>query len=215
MISVDALFFDLDGTLIDSKRDLAQSVRYLQKRFDHTLSSEKEVGTFIGDGVVKLVQRALPNFHHSKLEEAVNVFKDHYRDHCMDHTYVYPGVIPMLKHFQKKKMAVVTNKPVRISGRLLNGLGLSDYFELLIGGDSLPNKKPHPEQVLSALRTMRLKNKKLVVMVGDSPNDIHAGRAAGIRTCGIKSNIGDPQNLASSRPDYLISHMRELMRLFN
>ena len=215
MKTVEALLFDLDGTLIDSKRDLAQSVRYLQKHYGHALSSEKEVGTFIGDGVTKLVQRALPNFHPSKLEEAVTVFKDHYREHCMDHTDVYPGVMRALKHFREKKMAVVTNKPVRISARILEGLRLSHYFKLVIGGDSLPHKKPHPEPILNTFITMRLRNKKQVVMVGDSPNDIHAGRAAGVLTCGILSNIGDPQKLRSSRPDFIISHMNELMRLFN
>jgi phosphoglycolate phosphatase len=214
MISIDALLFDLDGTLIDSKRDLAQSVQFLQKQYGRAVSSEKQVGAFIGDGVVKLVQRALPDLPERQLDEAVTMFKRFYREHCLDHTRLYPGVLLTLKHFRRKKMAVVTNKPVRISGHLLEELGISAFFEVLIGGDSLPRKKPHPEPVLNALKTMRLQNPKRAVMVGDGPNDIHAGRAAGTYTCGVRSNIGDFVNLRNSRPDFTIAHIKELMRIF-
>ena len=214
MIPVDALLFDLDGTLIDSKRDLANAVRYLQAVYKVPLSSEKQVGTFIGDGVGKLVERALPALPESRRHEAVDLFKDYYRGHCLEHTRVYPGVVSALKHFRGKKMAVVTNKPVRISGRILHGLGLADYFAVLIGGDSLRKKKPDPEPLFSALKTLGVKVTKRAVMVGDSANDILAGRAAGIGTCGIRSNIGDQKKLLISRPNFLISRMTELARIF-
>ena len=215
MIRVDALLFDLDGTLVDSKRDLAHSVRHLQKQFRVSASSEKQVASFIGDGVVKLVERALPGLPKSRLEPAVAAFKQYYREHCLDHTRVYPGVLSALRHFRGKKMAVVTNKPVRISAHILDELGLSPFFQALIGGDSLPNKKPHPEPILSALKTMRVENKKRAVTVGDSPNDIHAGRSAGTYTCGVYSNISDPQKLLNSRPDFAIHKLNELTRFFD
>ncbi len=214
MIPVDAILFDLDGTLLDSKRDLAMSVQYLQSFYKVPVATEREVGTFIGDGVVKLVERALPTVSKARLEEAVLRFKRYYRDHCLDHTHVYPGVMSTLKFFKHKKLAVVTNKPVRVSGYLLDELGLSPYIKVLIGGDSLPNKKPHPEPVLSALVTMRVHHAKRVVMVGDSANDVEAGQAAGTVTCGLRSNIGDVKKLLNSKPDFLISHIRELMRYF-
>ena len=214
MIPVDALFFDLDGTLIDSKRDLAHAVRVLQKEYQVPLSTELEVGKFIGDGVGKLVERALPALPKSELGEAVSKLKAYYRKHCLDNTYIYPGVLSMLKHFRGKKMAVVTNKPVRISGYILDHLGLSPFFKVLVGGDSLPNKKPHPEPILNAMATMNLNMPKRVVFVGDSSNDILAGRAAKTRTCGIKSNIGDHQNLLNSRPDLVVDNLEKLIRLF-
>jgi phosphoglycolate phosphatase len=214
MISVDALLFDLDGTLIDSKRDLANAVRHLQKSYRLPLSSEKQVGTFIGDGVDKLVQRALPTLSRSQGTEAIAAFKDYYRAHCLDHTRVYPGVLAALRHFRNKKMAVVTNKPVRISSRILDALGLSDFFDVLIGGDSLKRKKPDPEPVISALKTLGANISKRAVMVGDGANDILAGRAAGICTCAIRSNIGDPKKLLISRPDVIITRMSDLMRIF-
>jgi phosphoglycolate phosphatase len=215
MIPVDALLFDLDGTLVDSRRDLAISVQYLQKHYGARLSSEKEVAVFVGDGVVKLVQRALPELPRAGLEEAVTTFKKFYREHCLDHSRVYPGVRETLRYFRRKKMAVVTNKPVRVSGYMLEELGLHSYFAVLIGGDSLKNKKPHPEPILSALKTLGIRDAKRAVMVGDGPNDVRSGRAAGARTCGVKSNIGDYQKLTKSRPDFMIKDMKELMRIFS
>jgi len=214
MIPVEALIFDLDGTLIDSKRDLAVSVQFLQKHYRKSPSTEKDVGTFIGDGVVKLVQRALPDLPESELEEAITIFKQFYRKHCLDQTDLYPGTRQTLEHFRRKKMAVVTNKPVKISGYMLDQLDLSRYFKVLIGGDSLPNKKPHPEPILSALKTMQIISPKRVVVIGDSANDVLAGRAAGTHTCGVKSNIGDHQILSNSKPDTLIYSLKELTRIF-
>jgi phosphoglycolate phosphatase len=214
MISIDALVFDLDGTLVDSRRDLAFCVQSLQKRFGVRPNSAEDVAAFVGDGVVKLVQRALPDLPRSELDQTVADFKKFYREHCLDHTRPYPGVRETLQHFRLKKMAVVTNKPVRVSGYMLEELGLSPFFAVLIGGDSLPNKKPHPEPIRNALKTMGIIHVKRAVVVGDGPNDMLAAKAAGASSCGIKSNIGDPQKLVNSKPDYLISHMKELMRIF-
>lgn len=215
MIAVEAILFDLDGTLIDSRRDLANSVRYLQARYQHPKSSLEQVRTFIGDGVVKLVQRALPALPEHKLPEAIAVFKQHYRDHCLEHTQAYPGVLRTLEHFRHKKLAVVTNKPVRISGYMLEALGLAKYFRVLIGGDSLPQKKPHPEPVRNALRTLQVSSSRKALVVGDSANDILSGRAARARTCALRSNIGDHEKLLISKPDLVISKISELMRFFN
>jgi phosphoglycolate phosphatase len=214
VIAVDAFVFDLDGTLVDSRRDLASSVRHLQKSFGARLSTEAEVAAFVGDGVVKLVERAVPGLRAAELDGALSAFKIYYREHCLDHTRLYPGVRETLRHFRRKKMAVVTNKPVRVSGYMLDQLDLSSYFTVLIGGDSLPNKKPHPEPIRNALKTMGIFNTKRAVVVGDGPNDVQSAKAAGVRSCGIKSNIGDPQKLLKSKPDYMIGHMKELMRLF-
>jgi phosphoglycolate phosphatase len=215
VIPVDAIIFDLDGTLVDSRRDLASSVQHLQKSYGARTSTEAEVAGFVGDGVVKLVERALPGLPAGKRDAAVTAFKMFYRKHCLDHTHPYPGVRETLRYFRRKKMAVVTNKPVRVSGYMLDHLKLSPYFNVLIGGDSLPNKKPHPEPVRNALKTMGILDMKRALVVGDGPNDVLSAKAAGVRSCGIKSNIGDPQKLLKSKPDYLITHMKELMRLFS
>lgn len=214
-ISVDAILFDLDGTLIDSKKDLFLSVRYLQDKYAKRRSTEAEVATFIGDGVVKLVQRALPGVEGNLRREAVKTFKRYYRQHCLDHTRLYPGVRQMLAHFRHKKLAVVTNKPVRVSRRILRGLGILSAFRVVLGGDSLRTKKPHPAPIRFALTRMRVSQPQNALMVGDGKNDILAGRAAGTWTCGIRSNIGSRAKLLAAQPHFRILNTRQLMRFIN
>jgi len=215
LIAVEALLFDLDGTLIDSARDLANSIRSLQRRLGRPESTDAEVAAFIGDGVVKLVSRALPGVEGPDLRQAIDFFKGHYRRHCLETTRPYRGVREILGHFRHKKLAVVTNKPVRISRQILDSLGLLSCFSYVLGGDSLRFKKPEPEPVRFVLSHLRISNPRQAVLVGDGVNDVLAGRGAGCYTCGILSNISNPEALRLARPDFLIKNTIELMRIFN
>jgi phosphoglycolate phosphatase len=214
-LTVEAILFDLDGTLIDSKKDLALSIHQLQKTYGCPPSSDAEIARFIGDGVVKLVERAIGPREPAELERAVELFKAHYRLHALDHTTAYPAVAETLAHFEKKKLAVVTNKPVRISIRILEGLGLGGFFPVVVGGDSASRKKPHPEPILQAIRLLGSPNPRKVLIVGDGFQDVVAGRAAGILTCGIPSRIGDRALLAKSEPDFTARSIQELTRIIN
>jgi phosphoglycolate phosphatase len=215
VLSVDALLFDLDGTLIDSKQDLALSIHHLQNDFHRPLSSESEIAALIGNGVVKLVERAIGALPAAELEQAVEAFKGYYRQHALDHTLAYPGIPDMLAHFKSKKMAVVTNKPTRISKYILEQLGLARYFPVILGGDSVTRKKPDPEGPLQAMEQLGVRTPQRVVMVGDSMQDVLAGRAAGVWTCGIISNIGDPELLKRAKPDFTVCSPQELTRIIN
>ncbi len=215
MIPVKALLFDLDGTLIDSKRDLAQSVQFLQEKWGFPLSTETEVAGFIGDGVTRLIERALPGISDSELAAAVEFFKRYYRLHCLDQTRLYPQVRDVLLRFRNKSLAVVTNKPLRISRYILECLGIASRFQMILGGDSLRTKKPEPEVITSALRSMDIQNPRQGVFIGDGLNDVLAGRAAGTLTAGILSDIGSREKLVNSHPDFLLLNIAELMRIFN
>lgn len=215
MIEVDALLFDLDGTLIDSKKDLTQAVRWLQARYQAPLSSEDQVSSFIGDGVMQLVRRALPRLSARMLPEAVEIYKSYYRIHCLDTTRFYPGVVETIHAFRHKKMAVVTNKPLRVTRRMLESLGLLRFFSCVLGGDSLRRKKPFPDPILRALHEFRVFPPKRAVMVGDGPNDIQAGAAAGTYTCAVLSNISDPQKLLKTHPQFVINNLSILRHLFH
>lgn len=218
MQSVEALLFDLDGTLVDSKKDIALSVHHLQQKYGRPLSSEDDIARFIGDGIVKLVQRAIGREQSEAdafVHEAVDVLKKHYSEHALDNTCAYPGVAATLEHFRDKKMAVVTNKPTRVSIRILEGLGLAHYFSIVIGGDTQIRKKPDPEGLLVALEKLNVAPSRHVLMVGDSPQDVLAGRAAKISTCGIPSNIGDMTALKAANPDFTIHSMQDLTRIIH
>ena len=214
-LALDALLFDLDGTLVDSRRDLASSVHHLQKTLGFRQSSEEQVAAFVGDGMLRLVQRAVPGLPEKRLPEAVRIFIRHYHQHCLDHTRPYPGVSEMLERFRHKKMAVVTNKPTRVSRRILEGLGLLARFDRIIGGDFLRRKKPDPEPVLHALALMKTPSPRSAVMIGDGINDILSGRSAGAYTCGIRSNISDWRQIVESGPDFLALNAYDLMHLFS
>jgi len=209
-VNIEAILFDLDGTLIDSTRDLADSVRHIQKVYAHPLSTDEEVATFIGDGVGKLVERALPDYDQSQLAEPVEQLKDYYRLHCLANTTIYPGVVETLTKLRHKKMAIVTNKPARISRRILDGLKLSDYFSVIVGGDTLPEKKPHPAPLLHAAKQLNVAPERCL-MIGDSAVDVAAARAAGMPAIGILSNIGDREQLKKSKPDFLIQKFSDVI----
>src|SRR5262245_12698560 len=106
MTPVQALLFDLDGTPVDSRQYIPASVHFIQKHFKESLSSETDVSSYIGDGMRQLVQRVLPQADEQMLTEALDIFKDHYSEHCLDHTVVYPHVHETLEHFRGKPMAV-------------------------------------------------------------------------------------------------------------
>jgi phosphoglycolate phosphatase len=214
VIPVDALFFDLDGTLIDSKADLAESVRYIQSRYGARLSSDEDVATYIGDGIVKLTQRALPQASGALLTEAVDALKAHYRVHCLDTTRLYPSVREMLDHFRDKILAVITNKPERISRRILEGLDITSRFKLIVGGDSLPVKKPDPAVLKFALRELGHIAPERAVMVGDSANDVLSAKGAGLWSCAFYSNIGDHKTLRAAGPSIEITGLASLATHF-
>jgi len=216
VLEVSAILFDLDGTLIDSKKDIALSVHHLQKKFGRPLSSEEDIARFIGDGMIKLVERAIGRESPDPVvTEAADFFKTHYREHALDHTRLYPGVAEALEFFRDKKMAIVTNKPTRILAHTLEALGVARYFQVVLGGDSVARMKPEPDGLLEALGQLGVRPSPEVLMVGDGAQDILAGRAAGVSTCGILSNIGDQTLLRQANPDYTIFSMHDLMRIIS
>lgn len=208
------LLFDLDGTLVDSRTDLANSVRAMQAEYGSALSSEDEVAGFIGDGVGKLVERSLPGFSDERRRRATEFLMNHYREHAVDHTRPYPGVEASLRLLAGRghRMAVVTNKPQRVSRLILDRLGLSGYFPVLVGGDTLPEKKPHPAPLRHALELIGAEPAAPVpAMIGDSHVDVQAGRAAGLYTVGILSNIGDQTALKAAGPDRLVKTFADII----
>jgi phosphoglycolate phosphatase len=204
----DTFLFDLDGTLIDSVADLATAVNLL--RADLTLPplDLKTVGRYVGDGATMLVRRSLPEGTFSP--ERLKRFLDLYRIHLLDETRIYPGMDDFLIQHQGEKMAVVTNKPQDLTMALLYELGLTPFFSSIIGGDSGLPKKPDPLPVLQALRELQADPGRSV-MIGDHHTDLHAGRAAGIKTCfcafGVGNDGGEPY-------DFLAETPADLLRLF-
>src|SRR5262245_23616309 len=162
------LIFDLDGTLVDSKKDLTSSVNHVRHRFDLPTLTEDEIARFIGDGALMLIRRALAGkASEENVQIGLQTFLAYYRAHMLDQTMLYPGVRETLEQLRDCKLAVLTNKPVHFSCAMLDGLGIYRYFSVVYGGNSFQRKKPDPVGVYQIVSDTKGFLEK-TWMIGDS-----------------------------------------------
>jgi phosphoglycolate phosphatase len=208
---VHVFIFDLDGTLIDSKLDLALSVNATLEHFGFQPLPHEEIFGYIGQGAPMLVRRALGHTTDDALvEKGLEFFLGYYREHMLDNTVAYPGVREGLAELAaaSRLLTVLTNKPERFSRRILEGLELADFFRQVYGGNSFERKKPDPIGIETILReTGEEKNRAL--MVGDSEIDVLTARNAGIRVCGVNYGLGS-HLLEDYPPDLRVDSLTEL-----
>jgi phosphoglycolate phosphatase len=207
----ELLIFDLDGTLIDSKRDLADSVNAMRVHLGEPPLADETVYSYVGNGAPVLVRRALPGRPEEEIQRGLGYFLEYYRDHMLDATTLYPGVREALDQLiaANVKMAVLTNKPVRFSEHLVKGLGLDGHFFRIYGGNSFEEKKPHPIGIERLMEESAI-GRADTIMVGDSAVDIQTARNAQVRACGVTWGF-QPETFAKSPPDFTIDHMSELV----
>src|SRR5712691_7217420 len=198
LAGVRALIFDLDGTLIDSKLDLALAVNATLAEMGCGPLPHERIYGYVGQGAPMLIQRAL------------EFFLVYYHAHMLDNTVTYPGVREGLAQLAELQMAVLTNKPVRFSREILAGLGLASYFRYIYGGNSFERKKPDPMGVERLLGDFGLAPSEAMV-VGDSEIDVLTARNAGTWACGVTYGLGS-ERLADYPPDILLDSLAELPR---
>ena len=213
-MSYKCLLFDLDGTLVDSRADLANSVNLMLSELGRDPLSSCRVLNFVGEGARLLVERSLMASAETppqpdEVDHALAVFRRHYREHLLDYTRVYPEVEETLALLRNVPKAIVTNKPYEFSVALLEGLGMLSQFEVVLGGDSLPERKPSPLMLLEAARSCGV-DPSDCLMVGDTKFDVEAGRAAKMKTCGYIPGFRGRTELAEAGADFLIERFSEL-----
>lgn len=216
------IVFDLDGTLIDSRHDLCNSVNAMLKHLGKPELPEDVIASYIGDGASMLVRRALGDPEGDAHDEeyvngALIYFLDYYRAHKLDFTYVYPGVMESLEAIRVARpetlMAVLTNKPVNPSRDICDHFGLSGYFFQNYGGNSFHTKKPDPHGLLtliaeaSAIAGQTITAKE-TLMVGDTEVDVLTARAVGAVSLGCSFGLA-PHRLEAAKPDYLVGSAKE------
>jgi phosphoglycolate phosphatase len=189
------LIFDLDGTLVDSAPDLATALNRLLAELDKPALSLTAIRAMIGDGAGVLVARGLAASGLEATDQAAALkrFLAHYRDCLIDQTRAYPQVEATLEQLQAQghKLGVCTNKPIDPTRRILAALGLDRFFGAVIGGDSLPQRKPDPAPLLAAIAGLGGSAAR-AVMIGDSANDMLCARAAAVPGILIPSDYGNP-----------------------
>ena len=205
---IDTFLFDLDGTLVDSAGDLTTAVNRLRGELGLPPLALPTVRGYVGDGATMLLTRALPEgwFTPARLQR----FLHFYGEHLLDSTGPYPGILDFLHRHRGAPMAVVTNKPYEMARRLLHGLGLREFFPVVLGGESCPTKKPDPGPVLCALSKLGSRPEN-AVMIGDHHTDLLAGRGAGVRTCFCAWGIGRDGGVFH---DFRAQSPNDLLRLF-
>lgn len=201
----DLTVFDLDGTLIDSKRDLAESVNATRAYAGLPPLAPETVYSYVGNGAPVLIRRAMgPDYSEEEIGGFLEFFIRYYHDHCLDHTALYPGMRDCLEQLRAAdvQLAVLTNKPVRISQAIVDGLGLGAYFFRVYGGNSFASKKPDPEGLLKLVMEADVPLDR-VLMVGDSSVDIHTAVNAGVASLGVTYGL-QPETLRFPTPTFLV-----------
>jgi phosphoglycolate phosphatase len=212
------LIFDLDGTLIDSRVDLVNSVNAMLQHFHRPELPPEIIAAYVGDGAPMLMRRALGDPQDEAfLAEALAFFLSYYRVHKLDHTHPYPGVPEMLailrhgRNGAERHMAVLSNKPVNPSRQIVEALGLKPFFGQVYGGNSFPTKKPDPEGARKLMEEAGASAEETMI-IGDSSIDVLTGQNAGTWTCGVTYGFA-PQTLQTPPPDLLVDSPQELAQV--
>jgi phosphoglycolate phosphatase len=206
--------FDLDGTLIDSRADLAAAMNHVLAGLDRDPLPGTILDSFVGEGARRLVERALgEGASVAEVDEALARFLAYYGAHLLDATRTYPGVEALLVALGARDVicSVLTNKPEALSRTILNGLDLSGHFIAVVGGDSLPTRKPDPagvEHLLALGRTSRA----AMLLVGDSAIDVRTARAARVAFCGVSWGL-TPEGMWAERPARVVGRPADVLRI--
>ncbi len=211
---VELIIFDLDGTLIDSRQDIANAVNFTLRKVGLTEKSLTEISSYIGMGVEDLIRKSLADKQSTLFKKAISIFEQYYRKHSTDNSTLYPGVKEILNFFKNKKKLIITNRNREFAILTLKTTGIYDYFEDTIGGDDTSCMKPSSCPLDRFSQRLDI-NKERTIMVGDMDIDILTGRRAGIITCAVTYGIGKIEDILRAKPDYIIDNLLKLKEIIN
>ncbi|HVW24022.1 MAG TPA: HAD-IA family hydrolase [Polyangiaceae bacterium] len=208
--AVEGVVFDLDGTLVDSRRDIVHAVEVALTSHGVAPPAPNVIATFVGDGARLLVARALAlPLDEPRVDPVLETYLAYYEAHPVEHTTLMPGALSALDALDQMPLAVCTNKPRRIADLVLSRLGLTDRFAVVVGGGDTARGKPDPEPLVAASERLGTPAARLA-MVGDGVQDVACGRAAGAYTVAVLGGFFDAEALRRARPNVLISNLSEL-----
>jgi phosphoglycolate phosphatase len=210
--------FDLDGTLVDSRADIIRAVDAAMAGMGLPSPSPSDVIRFVGDGIEPLIHRVLVQVTgrepaRDQVRAGIELMLAEYRSHLIGSTNLYPGVRETLCSLHWAAMGLISNKQEEFCRRILSHFDLADRFCAVLGGDSLPRRKPDPAPLLEVMLRCNFGPPE-TVMVGDSPADILAGKAAGTATCGVSYGFRSREELLAAGADLIIDRFGELLQYF-
>ena len=214
MTSFQLLVFDFDGTLVDTKKDIVDSVNRTLTELNLRTLDRETLSTFIGKGVSHLITRSLEGTGCDDLPRAIDAFMRHYKAHLMDQTDLFPNCRATLEHFTHKENTILSNKPTRFIAQILDALDWHAPFSTIIGGDLMPEKKPDPGGLHHILEQHGMRPEE-ALMIGDSLVDIETGKRADVKTCGVTYGHAGRTSLETAQPDWIIDDLSELKHLID
>ncbi len=207
MIDVNTIFFDVDGTLVDARDDIANAVNYTLTKLGLKKRPMKSIVSYIGTGVKDLIAKSLGSKNSALSGEAVEIFSRYYVDHSADDAKLYPHTQEVLEYFKDKRKIILTNRYSKFADITLIKLGIRHYFEGIIGGDDESCLKPSA----CVLDTFSPKlDKDKAIIVGDMDIDIMTGKNSGVKTCWVTYGLGKSKDVRKLKPDFVIDDMLEL-----
>jgi phosphoglycolate phosphatase len=212
---IKLLLWDLDGTLVDSELDIACAVNAMLRNLNRPELPLEVVVQYIGNGAPMLVRGALGNPEdEAYVQSALEFFTQYYREHKLDNTQAYPGIMDTLRMLRERsdvKMAVLTNKPVSPSRGICEGLHILEFMSQVYGGNSFQTKKPDPQGARVLLEEFGAQPEE-AIMIGDSQNDVLTANNAGMYSVGVAYGLS-PESLKIHPPDVLIDRPEELLEV--
>jgi len=212
MIELDAIFFDVDGTLVDATRDIVNATNFMLRTLGHKEKPYKEIVSHIGTGVSDLIRKSLEVSSRDPLvKKGVELYGNYYVGHAVDEAILYPHVRDVLKHFKGKRKFVLTNRYKRFAEKVLEAFEIDKYFEAVIGGDDEECLKPMKCLIDRTFSKFSVDHKKAMI-VGDMDIDVMTGKNSGVATCFVTYGLGKASDVMKLKPDYVIDDIAELKK---
>jgi len=209
----DTIIFDLDGTLADTAPDVLAGVnRALDKMGARPITLD-QVKRAIGPGKEEFIRMVFPDTGKHDVKTFLTTFREIYWDHCLDQTKLFVGMDRVLEKLKDRTLGVASNKPRSFTEKILEGLGIRNLFDEVVGPEDVTHTKPHPEMIVRILERVGGKPSR-TLFVGDTDKDMLAGRGAGVRVCGVRYGYGILEEIELQRPDFLVDLPLELLEIF-
>ena len=206
------ILYDLDGTLVDTRRDIINSVRHALETLKGPHLTDDEIKDCVGTGLHALIRQAFRTDDEKLADRGSKLYREHYKKHMLDHTHLYAGAREFLEHFRDRQQAVITNKPNPFSTEILESLGVAHYFIAILAGDRGLPFKPDPAAIRHLMEETHVTEEE-VIFVGDSPIDIQAARNAGVEVVTLSHGFASEATLLEAKPDHIVQNFRELLKL--
>ena len=206
------ILYDLDGTLVDTRRDIINGVRYALEVLKGPDLTDDEIKDCVGTGLHALIKQVFRTEDEKLADRGSKLYREYYKKHMLDHTKLYPGAREFLEYFKDRKQAVITNKPNPFSSQILEALGVAHFFIAILAGDNGLPFKPDPAAIRHLIEETDAMAEE-VIFVGDSPIDIQSARNAGVEIVTLSHGFASETALREARPDHIVRDFKELLWL--